>query len=218
MMIKSATLIALVSTLSLVAASSSISALPAYQKEFYGCVNASPLNYYCSDGNCYNGNVASLTCSNNFTNDFINTAYPVAYSIGHDINDLPIVTIPINGAQFVTLKNGQSIRLNVRSQTSKSAYITLQYNNGNTPMNSTNNQNVLFYAYNNRLVLPQNGGRWFDMTQVSTVLLPTSADVFTVYLTSVNGDYNITLLASQSVLGKVLSLAVAFIAVLAFAF
>ena len=63
---------------------------------------------------------------------------------------------------------------------------------------------MLFYAYNTRLILQ--GKPWFDMTQVNTVLLPTSNDLFVVYLASAGGSYNITVQAAQSVIGRALSI------------
>lgn len=107
------------------------------------------------------------------------------------------------------LRSGESIRLTLKSQADKSAFIELTFPEGRDKVtNATLNQQVLFYVYNNRL----KDLKKFDMTQAGKVLLPQSTDTFTVYLAAQNGNYNITLTASKGMIGAMVSIAVGVLA------
>lgn len=198
------------------AASQSITNQTAYYKKFLGCVSASPNNYYCPDGTCYNGSQPG--CTNNFTLNYTNEALPATYTYDYDINHLNIVSLPIAQANqsWIKIAQGETVRLNLKSTADKSAYIEIVYNklNGTQSdnVNRTDNKNVLFYVYNDRL----KNQRTFDMTNVNKVLLPQSSDDFTAYLAANKGDFNVSVLASNSLIGKAIGLAVSIFA-LAFA-
>ena len=81
--------------------------------------------------------------------------------------------------------------------------------------NKTINKNVQFFVFNDRL----KDVRKFDVTNIDKVLLPQSQDNFTVYLAANNGNFNITITASRSMLGMVSNIAAVAVAIaLAFAF
>lgn len=189
----------------------------AFYHKFLGCSKAG--NYYCSDGSCYSTAPSGVVCSRNFTQDYTNPVYPATYTHSHNLNHLEIheLAVAAPGQTWLSLKQGESVQLNLKSTAEKSSYIEIEYNDvaatGSTNVNKTINQNVLFYVFNNRL----KGVRTFDMTNVDKVLLPVSADDFTVYLAASNADFNITILASQSVFGRALSFALSIIALAAFA-
>lgn len=207
-------LLAIVALLIGTAAAQNFTRVTAYTNKFLGCVSANSNYKYCSDGFCYNGTAnASLTCSKSFDNDYANPIYPATYQISYNINQLDIVPLKINGSNtWLNLKIGESVRLNMKSTAEKSAYVDLVYNSlngGSNNQNKTINKNVQFLVFNNRL----KDVRKFDVTRVDTVLLPQSADDFTVYLAARDADFNITVLASQSVFGRAISLGLAMIAV-----
>lgn len=140
------TLIALAAITFLSVKASNVGQVQAWNGRFYGCVVNNSTggwsgNYYCSDGNCYNGTASLLSCSNNFTNDFSNLAYAPTYKQTVNITSDPIVNVVLNasnGGNWLMLNQGETIRLSVRSMTDKSAYINLNYNGG-TPVNNTAN-------------------------------------------------------------------------------
>lgn len=105
----------------------------------------------------------------------------------------------------------------MRSVADKSSYIELVYNDV-YPTNKDNvvkenNTNVQFLVFNDRLKAVKK----FDVTKVDKVLLPQSADTFTVYMVARGADFNITVLASSSVLGRALALMAAALSIFAFA-
>jgi hypothetical protein len=75
-------------------------------------------------------------------------------------------------------------------------------NEGSDNTNKMNNQNVQMLVFNNRL----KDIRKFDVTKVDKVLLPNSADNFTVYLAARGSNFNITVVASDSVITRALAL------------
>jgi hypothetical protein len=104
--------------------------------------------------------------------------------------------------------------MSFRSLSEKSAYVNLFYNpvnGGGDNVNKTINQNVQFLVFNNRL----KNVRKFDVSKMDTVLLPQSADTFTVYMAARGADFNITVEASNSIISRVLGFAAGLIAVLA---
>lgn len=191
----------------------------ALQNKFYGCVKANSNYLFCTDGSCYNGSAPSnATCTKDFDGNYDNPNYPATYIHTHDINELDIKVLQVVPNQnWLSLKNGETVRMSFRSITEKSAYVDLFYNavnGGSNNVNKTNNQNVQFLVFNNRL----KDVRKFDVSKVDKVLLPQSADTFTVYLAARGADFNITLEASNSIMSRVLGLAAAFITVLAVMF
>ena len=199
-----------------------------YYKKFYGCVNANTKYYYCGDGVCYNtvGTNSStltlnsnLTCSNNFTRDYDNPIYPSTYSFNHNTDILDIVELPLGGASpYLNIKNGESLRMKVRSVTDKSSYIELVYHSlaatGTDNVVKENNTMVQFLVFNDRLKAVKK----FDVTKVDKVLLPQSADTFTVYMVARGADFNITVLASSSVVSRALAMFAAVLSIFVLAF
>ena len=116
------------------------------------------------------------------------------------------------------IRQGESLRLNVRSVADKSAYIDLLYNQDNaTGSDNTvkeNNTMVQFLVFNNRL----KEVRKFDVSKVDRVLLPQSADNFTVYLVARGANFNITVLASNSMIGRAFAMIAAVCAIFAISF
>ena len=78
-------------------------------------------------------------CSNNFTNDYTNAAFPSTYSATYNINALPIVNLDFtnNGSSWLYLKQGETIRVNLQSTSTKSGYLNLIYNAGVNAYNYT---------------------------------------------------------------------------------
>lgn len=201
----------------------------AYYKKFLGCVSANTAYWYCNDGTCYSTNgtnsnatlaARGLTCSNNFNQDYHNPIYPSTFSYNHDIDMLDIVTLPVgqSSSPYLSLLRGESLRLHVRSVTDKSAYVELLYNTvtatGKDNIVRENNTYVQFLVFNDRL----KEIRKFDVSKVDKVLLPQSADNFTVYLVARGADFNVTVLASSSIIGRAFALVAAVFAVFALSF
>jgi hypothetical protein len=226
----SRTLLASAALLALVAAQNNTAVkVPAYYNKFLGCVQANSHYSYCNDGNCYNtqGNnsvtlviPAGLTCSSDFNANYSNPIFPSTYSLVHNIDKLDIETLPIgaNSATWLSLKQGESLRLKLKSVTDKSAYIDLLYNtvvaSGSDNIVKENNTMVQFLVFNDRL----KEVRKFDVSKVDKVLLPQSADTFTVYLAARGADFNITVLASSSVVGRAFAMIAAVFAIFALSF
>lgn len=190
-------------------------------------MNANSNYYYCRNGGCYNtqGNNSALplptglVCSNNFTRDYDDQTYPSTYSFNHNTDILDIVELPINGtSKYLNLRNGESLRMKVRSVTEKSSYIELVYHTvaatGSNNAVKVNNTMVQFLVFNDRLKAVKK----FDVTKVDKVLLPQSADNFTVYLVARGADFNITVLASSSVIGRAFAMIATVFAIFALSF
>lgn len=111
---------------------------------------------------------SGLTCSNNFTRDFMNTAFPPTYMASYNINQQASIPLTFQGNNsFVNIQQGQTIRLTLQSTGAKGSYLALNYN-GKITGNYTNSSYVQMLAYNNRL---QNV---FDVSANQVVLLPQS--------------------------------------------
>lgn len=79
----------------------------AFNQSFLACLAWSPYNYYCSDGFCYSGMQSGLTCSNNFTRDFMNTAFPPTYMASYNINQQASIPLTFQGNNsFVNIQQG----------------------------------------------------------------------------------------------------------------
>lgn len=130
---------------------------------------------------------------------------------------LDIVTLPVGqgSSPYLSLGRGESLRMHVRSVTDKSAYVELLYHNFNGTesdnIDRENNTYVQFLVFNDRL----KEIRKFDVSKVDKVLLPQSADNFTVYLVARGANFNVTVLASSSVIGRAFALVAAVFAVFA---
>jgi len=108
--------------------------------------------------------------------------------------------------------------MKVRSVTEKSSYIELVYHTvaatGSNNAVKVNNTMVQFLVFNDRLKAVKK----FDVTKVDKVLLPQSADNFTVYLVARGADFNITVLASSSVIGRAFAMIATVFAIFALSF
>ena len=193
----------------------------AFKNKFLGCVSADSRFQYCSSGDCYNGTApSSLTCTKDFDSNYSNPIFPATYTYEKTIDSLDIIDLPLvssNKSTWAVLNRGETMRFTFRSQTEKSAYVELLYNplnGGSDNTNKTINQQVQFLVFNNRL----KDIRKFDVSKVDKVLLPNSADDFTVYLAARGSNFNITVVASDSVVSRVFSVAVACFAMLALMF
>ena len=92
----------------------------------------------------------------------------------------------------------------------KSAFVDLTYNDGSNAYNKEKGNNVAFYVFNDRL----KSQKKFEVSGADKVLLPQSQDSFTVYLTAMRGDYNITVTASKSLIGTIVSFTLAITAIM----
>lgn len=70
----------------------------------------------------------------------------------------------------MVLKQGESIRLSLKSIADKSAFVDLTYNDGASAYSKDKGINVGFFVFNDRL----KDKRKFDMTGADKVLLPQS--------------------------------------------
>lgn len=178
-----------------------------YKNNFWACVTGTK-NVYCTDGNCYTNitNVASpnlfnkaVRCSNNFNADIYDTAYPVTYdkiSPAFDITQLDHVKLPA-----LSLKDGETARYWFNSKAEKSAFVELNYTNP-TLVKKDKSQYVQMLVFNNRKEV----NKVFNMSLAEKVLLPQSADTFTVYLIAQGGNYDLSLSASNALKTLVSSL------------
>ena len=129
--------------------------LTQYANKFYACSNAN--GFYCTNGKCYQSNPTTLSgvkCSTNFTRDYSDPAFPSTYSLKYDINHIERIDLKVRGDQnpaWVTLREGESVRLSLKSIADKSAFVDMTYNDGAESHNKDKGQVVAFYVFNDRL-------------------------------------------------------------------
>lgn len=156
----------------------------------------------------------------------MNETWPATYALDttYVIDKLDILDVKINGTTELLIKKDENARLLFKSQTDKSCYIELEYKDINvngTGLDKDHGKWVDFITYNQRLNNDASfsGKKLFNSTKVDKVLLPNSADVFVVYLQAHGADFKITVVASDSILGKAVGFLVAAMALMvAFAF
>lgn len=111
------------------------------------------------------------------------------------------------------LKNGESARYTFINQGEKSAFVELNYTNP-ALVNKDKGQYVQMLVFNNRPEV----NKVFNMSIAEKVLLPLSADNFTVYLMAQGNDYEVFLTASNALKTLVSSLFLLSVLAVSFAF
>ena len=172
---------------------------PQFRNNFWACTNAK--NTYCTDGICYTNitdtSATKLTnkavnCSKNFTRDIFDTAYPVTYNNINSTFNITSLEHFLVGS--LNLKAGETARYWFTSKAEKSAFVELNYTNS-TQNKKDLGQYVQMLVFNNRKEL----NKVFNMSIAEKVLLPQSADIFTIYLIAQPGsNYNIDVMASNA--------------------
>ena len=107
---------------------------------------------------------------------------------------MTIKDLDIRNVTNITLQRGTNYKLHVNSDAGKSSFINITYQKPETKNDSAK---VLFYAYNTQ-TQPNNDKTLFEMSHIDSVLLPESPTTYAIWLGAVGNDFNITIIASNS--------------------
>ena len=159
--------------------------LTQFANKCISCVQNTPNapTFYCATSKkCYSITKAGESCGNSL--DFC-IANP-----NTKLNDYQINLLDIKNIATLTINQGESVQFRVKSQAEKSGFINITYDN---PALKTDNNKVLFYVYNERLNTQK-----FEMSYLDSVLLPSSADNFIIWLGAKGNNFKVNVLASNS--------------------
>jgi hypothetical protein len=176
-----------------------------YNNRCLDCVYQTRPGFYCGSNRvCYStlpaANITNLsTCGNTIETCL---QYPNIVLQNHTIDKLDITPVQRN----INIPRGQSAIIGMKSQTSKSAFVNITYDD---PSKKRGNDKVVFYVWNDRI----GRNKKFEMSYNDEVLLPNSEDSFVIWLGANNSDFRVSIFAANSK-----TLVASVMAIFAFAF